>query len=276
MTYRFDWGDGTVTESANATAVHTYDDPGLYTVTLIVVDAQNLESQPASATVVVGDGSLRVNTEVDGPDLDQADGLCWTGGFITTGEPACSFRAAVEEANGRGVASVIRVPAGDFPGGGFLPVNVPVTIEGAGVDETRIGSGWNLVQFAGGDLSDFTFSGRLNFFEGRFDVHRIATTDSPSSSYGVVVQPLADVSVSDSVFATDQPGGPVSVGGSLTASNLRIEADRHALGVTGGQVELTDSTITVESVDHIGVDDGGSLVARRLTIPKTQSSVTGS
>lgn len=57
-TYRFDFGDGTppvVTTVPEATAQHTYESSGSYTVTLVATDEAGKASKPVSADIVAGE-----------------------------------------------------------------------------------------------------------------------------------------------------------------------------------------------------------------------------
>ena len=52
-----------------------------------------------SEAVVVGDLALTVNSTGDGSDTFPGDGACETGGTNSEGDPECTLRAAIEEAN---------------------------------------------------------------------------------------------------------------------------------------------------------------------------------
>ena len=57
LEYRFDWGDGEVTQwSQDPVATHVYDEPGEYNITLTVRDDHGAEKDLTSTLEVVGDG----------------------------------------------------------------------------------------------------------------------------------------------------------------------------------------------------------------------------
>jgi len=68
MEYRFDWGDGEVSQwSQDPVATHAYDEPGEYNITLTVRDDHGAEKDQTS--------TLRVETDDDGDgDDDEDDG----------------------------------------------------------------------------------------------------------------------------------------------------------------------------------------------------------
>jgi hypothetical protein len=51
--YSWNWGDGTIDETASASDVHAYAFPGIYTIKLIVRDSRNGVSAPATETLTV-------------------------------------------------------------------------------------------------------------------------------------------------------------------------------------------------------------------------------
>lgn len=80
---------------------------------------------------------LLVNTVVDLPDTSPGDGRCDTGGLPVQGQPECSLRAAIEEANARLAFEVIRF---GIPGAGphtIAPVAaLPVLVDAVDLDAT--------------------------------------------------------------------------------------------------------------------------------------------
>ncbi len=130
-----------------------------------------MTSPPVTATVQIYGDALVVNTTLDEPDLDPADGICFTGDLIATGEPACSLRAAVEEANARGVPAVIVLGAGNHTiADSSVVADIDVTIVGAGSDTTSVSRAGGvlrpLVLNAGASVSSLGFEGYLDIESG--------------------------------------------------------------------------------------------------------------
>jgi CSLREA domain-containing protein len=86
-------------------------------------------------------GDAVVNSTADRPDSDTADGLCRTGSTNAEGDPECTLRAAVQQANATGGANTIAfaIPASD-PGqaNGLFTISpaapLPPVTEGATID----------------------------------------------------------------------------------------------------------------------------------------------
>lgn len=89
-------------------------------------------TKPADQCRPTGD----VNTVGDGSDVAPGDGRCNTGGTAPNGDPECTLRAAIEEANARQGPSVIRFDiegAGPYvirPASELPPIRAPVRVAG--------------------------------------------------------------------------------------------------------------------------------------------------
>ena len=81
---------------------------------------------------------IEINTTDEGSDTDPGDGFCWTGQFLLTRMPACSLRAAVEEANARTGSVELFVPAGVYDLVGDLVVTDDLMLTGEGREKATI------------------------------------------------------------------------------------------------------------------------------------------
>ncbi len=61
-----------------------------------------------SAAVTVGPAIVTINSTGDGADDNPGDGYCYTGSNNAAGDPECTLRAAIEEANAVGLAGLRR------------------------------------------------------------------------------------------------------------------------------------------------------------------------
>lgn len=124
-----DGGDGleefvattTVSPSLPGTSSHAFTGLTLAeddVVTLLVTeDTAGVpgSTSEVSAPIVADDHVALVNDTGDGADLLTADGVCSTGGTNAVGDPACTLRAAIQQANAtpRIVAIRFEVPGAD-------------------------------------------------------------------------------------------------------------------------------------------------------------------
>ena len=86
-------------------------DNGTYTVEASATDLAGLVSGPdgtENELTVISSGLYRVNSVGDAGDINPGDGICDTGNIVN-GQPECTLRAAIEEAN-----------AGFFPGSNLI------------------------------------------------------------------------------------------------------------------------------------------------------------
>jgi CSLREA domain-containing protein len=211
-------------------------------------------SAPSTAAFVV-------DSAADTVDASVGDGFC------STAAGACTLRAAVQEANAEGVATV-DVPPGTFtlslsgPEGttsaddavGDLDVTGTITIRGAGSSSTTVNA-------AGlGDRLFETFAG------AEFSLAGITLSDGHSSDGGALKVSDGSAALSDVLVTGSHstgPGGGVSVSapGLLEVSGVTIR-DNTATGLGGGlsaDGTVTGSGLTLGPNNTAAAGGGGSL-----------------
>lgn len=112
----------------------------LFAIVQMGLVTQAVWTAPPGATA--GPGTVTVNATGDTADANAGDGVCDTGGLNATGQPACTLRAALQEANASAGIDTIEfgIPAADAghsggvwtiaPGSALPPITAPVTIDG--------------------------------------------------------------------------------------------------------------------------------------------------
>ncbi len=146
-------------------------------------------SEFSATATVVGVGDPIVNTTTDLPDTNPGDGICWDGQTNTAGDPRCSLRAAIAEANANANVGLIEfdIPTtepGANASGWFeiiLGTALPDITSGVTIDGTSQ-PGWidrPLVVVDGGD--------------GNFDGLRVAADDV--SIRGIAINNLQNLGI---------------------------------------------------------------------------------
>ncbi|MCP4960606.1 MAG: CSLREA domain-containing protein, partial [Actinomycetia bacterium] len=69
---------------------------GAFTAALLLASTLAIPATPAAASA---ESALAVNSTADTSDTNPGDGTCHTGNLNTQGQPECTLRAAIEEAN---------------------------------------------------------------------------------------------------------------------------------------------------------------------------------
>ncbi len=92
------WGDGSIdaTGGAPSWANHSYPTNGSYVITVSVDDEDGTWADTKSVVVTSG---LVVNSSGNAGDATAGNGVCSTGSTNSQGDPACTLRAAIQEAN---------------------------------------------------------------------------------------------------------------------------------------------------------------------------------
>ncbi|MFL5781730.1 MAG: choice-of-anchor Q domain-containing protein [Thermoleophilaceae bacterium] len=175
---------------------------------------------PAGAGASIYDCSpgcdIVVNSTVDAPDADAADGAC------ATAAGDCTLRAAIQEANAR-VQAVVLVPRGtyvltrhgldDDASHGDLDITSPVRVIGAGVSRTIVD----------GDDADRVFDVR-QFGEGSIShlaVRHGRATDGPGGGIWVHNYPFA----LRYLYVTDNEAVGGAAAGSGNGGGIAAQAD---------------------------------------------------
>jgi parallel beta-helix repeat protein len=142
-TYSFDWGDGSAATGAQpgATAAHTYQDPGSYTVTVAVTDSGGLSSTATRTVTVAGDSPpdtvLSVSPESGTAPLQvSADASASTD---TDGTPIATYSFDWGDASAGTGAQADPTATHTYPDAGTYKVNVTVT-DTAGNSSTATGT----------------------------------------------------------------------------------------------------------------------------------------
>ncbi|MDJ0497436.1 MAG: DUF5011 domain-containing protein, partial [Acidimicrobiia bacterium] len=143
-------------------------------------------SSEFSAEFVATAGTMTVNSTGDGGDTVVGDGLCDTGGLNSAGDPECTLRAAIEEANFDAGADDIEfdIPVGDpnhsagiwtiAPGSQYDNLNTTMSINGA----TQPGwAGDPVIQIDGS--ADLTSSAGLNVFSSNTEIRGLILHSFP-------------------------------------------------------------------------------------------------
>ncbi|MDH4280294.1 MAG: right-handed parallel beta-helix repeat-containing protein, partial [Acidimicrobiia bacterium] len=232
-----------------------------------------------SEAVVVGDLALTVNSTGDGSDTFPGDGACETGGTNSEGDPECTLRAAIEEANAyvtsgpsSGVAIEFVIPASD-PGYATSPRThwtltpaspLPSVTEYVLVNATTQ-TGW--AAFTPVVYVDGSASGATDLFH--FDT---GSTSSVLQGLGIVNAPTTAVRADDSyiyvldtVVGVDVDGvtGAGSGGDALVFNDRYGEVRDSVISASGG-AGIRISTLgrhfnAVDSRIGTGADGTGAL-----------------
>ncbi len=230
-----------------------------------------------------------VNSVGDAPDTTPGDGNCNTGATIAGGAAECTLRAAIQEANGGGGASI----KFNIPGAGVqtivpatqLPdVAVPVTVDALtqpGASANTLASGTNatlLIQLDGSKAlaaagsSNSAFYG-LRFVGGNsivrgFVVNGFGTgaANSFTQSYGVAFDIKGGDKLESCFIGTDptgtlsipnKSGGGVQVNADATLIGGTSPAARNLISGNGGAGVQLQSTNGLVQGDLIGTDATG-------------------
>ncbi|MCC5951401.1 MAG: CSLREA domain-containing protein [Acidimicrobiia bacterium] len=142
---------------------------------------------------------LTVTTETDGDDAEPGDGVC----EMTPGLGDCSLRAAIDEANALGAAS-ITVPAGHYRGRDSMLVTGALSINAGAPADVRLGDRWITVAEGASLTVDGVWS--YGVPGARFEVHgtfvgRHLSLVGLESSGQVVVGPTGVAAVENSLLA---------------------------------------------------------------------------
>ena len=209
-------------------------------------------------------GGLVVNSTGDREDALWGDGLCDTGQTIANGDPECTLRAAIEEANQMEAATIVfDIPdTGDiptiWPGSPLPQINKPVVINGT----TQSGG---LVQLygalAGADANGLELWGGKSRVSGLvfcgFDGHGILL----ASGNGNIV--------AGNLIGVDENNTPCSIGGNGirimgTSDNnvigglTEVERNFIANGQLSGIYVMADSSGNTIRGNYIGTDHSGT------------------
>jgi hypothetical protein len=245
--------------------------------TLLVL-ALLLSPPPAAAVDFV------VDSEADAPDA-AIDGTC------ADADGACTFRAALQEANATPVdADTIALPAGKFvlkrtgtfedaAATGDLDIVGPVQIDGAGPDATIVQGKKDRVfdVFAAAEISGLTIT------KGKAPKSEDDAEASGGGIRNVSTLVLTDVKLIRNA-AADDSGGITNVGGTLVLNDVLLSGnkatdDAGALDNDGGTVTLQQVTFEKNKAkDEAGAFEseiGGSITGTNVTISGNRAREAG-
>ncbi|MSP14584.1 MAG: hypothetical protein EXR62_16715 [Chloroflexi bacterium] len=204
--------------------------------------------------------TFTVNFLFDLPDLDPGDGECDAlGGPFFPGNQ-CTVRAAIQEANTRGLSDVIIIPSGtytltqtgaaeDNAVRGDLDVRHSMTITGAGAGSTILvgAGGWSesILQVIAGNVA---ISGIT-----------IRNGNAAGGSGGGVYN-SATLTLSDSVISQNNAssGGGIYNSGALTLNNITVSGNSANSG--GGITNFGTLVLNTSSVTGNSANSGAGLV----------------
>jgi CSLREA domain-containing protein len=240
---------------------------------------------PASAALAAPGHTFVVNSTGDaGAAGSTADGVCDTGATVG-GQPECTLRAAIEEANGTTGADAIDATgvSGTIQLGGRLQITADLEITGPGADELIVNGGGD----AGGFQVFFISHGDAVGISG-LTISGGTLTSSPAGVDGGGIMSYASLLTLDAVAVTGNhldTGGIAGGGGVASAGDLVIVdstiADNRASGsftfgqaggvdvVNDGSLTITNSTIAGNQVSAGssggGIRSGGSVALDSVT-----------
>jgi parallel beta-helix repeat protein len=248
-----------------------------------------LGSAPASAA------SFTVDSAADRTDASAGDGICRT----TVG--TCTVRAAIQEANARGGADTIQVPAGvyeleaptmneDVAGTGDYDITDPVTITGAGPNSTILDGGFP-VPGASPEVKGLDRIFEVHRMAGDVTITDLTIREGHSEEDGGAVQNWSpgrlrfeDVHLLDSLAA--KAGGAINNGDPNLYPCPSCEFEP-LTPIPGGRIELIDSRVSGNAASEGGaainnastgsiqilggsevVDNPGEMIPDPLQIPE--------
>src|SRR5690606_22903291 len=139
-TYTWDWGDGSPAEDTTGpTTTHEYTTPGDKTITLVVTDSNEAQSDEASRTVSVSPASAEpLAVDAFGRSVGSGWGSADTGGAWSTSGCGVSFSVTggagvmtIGTAGRSGTAVLGSVSGGDVDA--YIDVSAGQTITGGGI-----------------------------------------------------------------------------------------------------------------------------------------------
>jgi CSLREA domain-containing protein len=222
--------------------------------------ATGLAAVPASAALAAPDHTYVVNSTGDaGAAGSTSDGVCDTGATVG-GQPECTLRAAIEEADGTAGDDAIDATgvSGTIQLGSRLQVTASVAISGPGADALTVNGG--------GDA-------------GGFQVFYISGGDAVSIS-GLTI---SGGTVTTSVAAVDG-GGIMSYAALLTLDGVVVTGNHLAAGPAGaggvassGDLVIVDSTISDNRAGGSFTygQGGGVSVVNDFALTVTNSTIAG-
>ncbi len=163
---------------------------------------------------------LTVTTTSDTDDVSPGDGICET----ASGGGSCSLRAAVQEANALGRASIV-LPAGTYRGRD-LTVTGDVTVEASDTTGARLGSQWVTVASGGrlevDGLYSFDVPGARFIVDGTFIGRHLSLVGLESSGQ-LLVRSGGSAALENSLLAhVYGPVRTVTNQGSLLLSHVTL------------------------------------------------------
>ena len=279
----WDFGDGT--QSTATHPVHSYSEPGVYTVTLTMTDDFGA-SDTATKQVTVSSG-LVVNSTGDAPAEDPEAG-CSTGDTVGAEDaPECTLRAAIETAEALGGNGITF----DIEGSPVISLGpaLPTITTATTIDGTTQSGGWVEVS-GGGDavlsVSDGTaeLSGlALHGATIAVDVSggsdhvlsglRIGTdlsgASSDDTSLGIVTTNVAGTVIENNTITADE------IGVFLVGSSGAAEVTGNSIGVTPAGAALGELEIGLFAVGIPTTAKNNTVLGTQFGVMVINASATG-
>lgn len=159
--------------------------------------------RPSQRALIHASRSIIVNVTSDDADLDPDDGVCNTGAAEVEGKPACSLRAALQEANSRSGRDNIRfqIPGSEAqvitPTSALPVVEDPVAVEGP------LEAGFPAIRIHGADAGDT--DGLVLTFDARGStIRKLAVTGFERA--GILLDETLEVTIAGCLIGTDGTG----------------------------------------------------------------------
>ncbi len=243
-----------------------------------------------AVTIAPVDGAMEVNSTADVDDLDLLDSTCDTGNTVG-GDPECTLRAAIQQANYSPGQDVLLLPAGTYTltqGGigenaalsGDLDITGDLTLYGAGPALTVVDGGGvdrvfeirstaavtitNISLQGGGVMAN----GRVLFNSGSLLLSQVAVRFNTGGDNGTVYNSGSLSIVESSIYSNtvSYSGGGLYNAGDAALTNVTFSGnqagmDGGAIFNASGTVTINNATFTLNAADanNDDIGEGGAL-----------------